>query len=66
MSMMNAHMPGLDKGNGMYFFFVKLEARTPGGLIYYKSKFFYDHPTDADPYNIHNSLTEVVLCPDSY
>ncbi|KAK1263436.1 putative indole-3-acetic acid-amido synthetase GH3.1 [Acorus gramineus] len=73
MLVMDVHVPRLDKGKGMHFLFVKSQARTPSGLIvqpvltsYYKSKFFYDHPTAADPYNIYNSPIEVILYPDSY
>uniref|UniRef100_A0A8R7TE20 Uncharacterized protein n=1 Tax=Triticum urartu TaxID=4572 RepID=A0A8R7TE20_TRIUA len=29
---MNLHFPGLDKGKGLYFLFVKSESKTPGGL----------------------------------
>ncbi|KAK1324791.1 Indole-3-acetic acid-amido synthetase GH3.6 [Acorus calamus] len=73
MPVMDAHVPGLDKGKGMYFLFVKSEARTPGGLVarpvltsYYKSKYFRDRPSNTDPYNVYTSPTEAVLCPDSY
>ena len=51
-------MKGIDKGKGMYLFFIKSEAKTPGGLLarpvltsYYKSRYFKERP--YDPYNIY-------------
>ncbi|ERN12786.1 hypothetical protein AMTRI_Chr02g217940 [Amborella trichopoda] len=68
---MNQHVPGLDKGKGMYFLFVKSEAKTPSGLLarpvltsYYKSKHFTERP--YDPFNVYTSPNEAILCPDSY
>jgi auxin responsive GH3 family protein len=64
-------MQGLDKGKGMYFFFIKSEAKTPGGLparpvltSYYKSPHFRERP--YDPYNVYTSPNQTVLCPDAY
>eukprot|EP01018_Ginkgo_biloba_P003026 Gb_33150 [translate_table: standard] len=64
-------MPGLDKGKGMYFLFVKSETRTPGGLLarpvltsYYKSRHFRERP--YDPYNVYTSPNEAILCADAY
>jgi len=64
-------MPGLDKGKGMYFFFIKSEAKTPGGLLarpvltsYYKSLYFKERP--YDPYNVYTSPNQTVLCPDTF
>lgn len=71
MPVMNQYMQGLDKGKGMYFFFIKSEAKTPGGLLarpvltsYYKSSYFKERP--YDPYNVYTSPNQAVLCPDAY
>lgn len=64
-------MPGLDKGKGLYFLFVKSETKTPGGLLarpvltsYYKSEHFKTRP--YDPYNVYTSPNEAILCSDSF
>lgn len=64
-------MPGLDKGKGLYFLFVKAETKTPGGLLarpvltsYYKSEHFKNRP--YDPYNVYTSPNETILCADSF
>lgn len=71
MPVMSQFVEGLDKGKGMYFLFIKSEAKTPGGLVarpvltsYYKSSHFRDRP--YDPYTNYTSPNEVILCPDSY
>ncbi|CAK9161391.1 unnamed protein product [Ilex paraguariensis] len=71
MPVMNQFVPGLDKGKGMYFLFIKSEAKTPGGLLsrpvltsYYKSSYFRQRP--YDPYTNYTSPNETILCPDSY
>ncbi|KAK8622832.1 hypothetical protein V6N13_117731 [Hibiscus sabdariffa] len=71
MPVMSQFVPGLDKGKGMYFLFIKSEAKTPGGLVarpvltsYYKSSHFRDRP--YDPYTNYTSPNETILCPDSY
>ncbi|KAM0010924.1 putative GH3 family protein [Helianthus debilis subsp. tardiflorus] len=71
MPVMNQFVPGLDKGKGMYFLFIKSEAKTPGGLLarpvltsYYKSTHFKERP--YDPYTNYTSPNETILCPDSY
>ncbi|XP_022942727.1 indole-3-acetic acid-amido synthetase GH3.6-like [Cucurbita moschata] len=71
MPVMTQFIPGLEKGKGMYFLFVKAEARTPGGLLarpvltsYYKSSHFKDRP--YDPYTNYTSPNEAILCTDSY
>ncbi|KAJ8617824.1 hypothetical protein MRB53_014010 [Persea americana] len=71
MPVMDQFLPGLDKGKGMYFLFVKSEAKTPCGLVarpvltsYYKSKHFKDR--SYDPYNVYTSPNETILCSDSY
>ncbi|KAL9233876.1 hypothetical protein vseg_008812 [Gypsophila vaccaria] len=71
MPVMNLYVPGLDKGKGLYFLFVKSESRTPGGLLarpvltsYYKSDHFKTRP--FDPYLVYTSPTEAILCPDSF
>ncbi|KAL8237813.1 hypothetical protein R6Q59_018894 [Mikania micrantha] len=71
MPVMNQFVPGLDKGKGMYFLFIKSESKTPGGLVarpvltsYYKSPHFKHRP--YDPYTNYTSPNESILCPDSY
>ncbi|KAG6387376.1 hypothetical protein SASPL_152563 [Salvia splendens] len=71
MPVMSQFVPGLDKGKGMYFLFIKCESKTPGGLparpvltSYYKSSHFMDRP--YDPYTNYTSPNEAILCPDSY
>ncbi|KAI4322852.1 hypothetical protein L6164_022505 [Bauhinia variegata] len=71
MPVMSQFVPGLEKGKGMYFLFIKSEAKTPGGLLerpvltsYYKSSYFRDRP--YDPYTNYTSPNETVLCLDSY
>ncbi|GMN34469.1 hypothetical protein TIFTF001_004701 [Ficus carica] len=71
MPVMNLYVPGLDKGKGLYFLFVKAEAKTPGGLVarpvltsYYKSEHFKTRP--YDPYNVYTSPNEAILCADSF
>lgn len=64
-------MPGLDKGKGLYFLFIKAETKTPSGLVarpvltsYYKSEHFKTRP--YDPYNVYTSPDEAILCVDSF
>ncbi|KAF7823084.1 Indole-3-acetic acid-amido synthetase GH3.6 [Senna tora] len=71
MPVMSQYVSDLDKGKGMYFLFIKSEARTPGGLIarpvltsYYKSSHFKDRP--YDPYTNYTSPNDTILCLDSY
>ncbi|XP_057964834.1 probable indole-3-acetic acid-amido synthetase GH3.1 [Malania oleifera] len=71
MPVMNLYVPGLDKGKGLYFLFVKSETKTPGGLLarpvltsYYKSEHFKSRP--YDPYMVYTSPNETILCPDSF
>ncbi|XP_077215377.1 putative indole-3-acetic acid-amido synthetase GH3.1 [Tasmannia lanceolata] len=71
MPVMNIYVPGLDKGKGLYFLFVKSETITPGGLVarpvltsYYNSDHFKSRP--FDPYNVYTSTNESILCPDSF
>lgn len=68
--LMNAHVPGLDQGRGMYLLFVKPEITTPSGLVarpvltsYYKSRHFRNRPDS--PYTRYTSPDEAILCPDS-
>ncbi|GAB2279614.1 hypothetical protein Dimus_014257 [Dionaea muscipula] len=70
MPIMNRYVPGLDKGKGLYFLFIKAETKTPGGLVarpvltsYYKSDHFKKRP--YDPYNVITSPNEAILCSDS-
>ncbi|WCJ17849.1 Auxin-responsive GH3 family protein [Euphorbia peplus] len=71
MPVMNLYVPGLDKGKGLYFLFVKSETKTQGGLLarpvltsYYKSDHFKTRP--YDPYNVYTSPNEAILCADSF
>ncbi|GER53357.1 auxin-responsive GH3 family protein [Striga asiatica] len=71
MPVMSQSVPGLEKGKGMYFLFIKCETKTPGGLparpvltSYYKSTHFKNRP--FDPYTNYTSPNEAILCPDSY
>ncbi|XP_062206976.1 probable indole-3-acetic acid-amido synthetase GH3.2 [Phragmites australis] len=71
MPVMNVYVPGLDKGKGLYFLFIKSETKTPGGLparpvltSYYKSDHFKHRP--YDPYNVYTSPTAAILCTDSF
>lgn len=71
MPVMNLFVPGLDKGKGLYFLFVKSETKTPGGLLarpvltsYYRSEHFKTRP--FDPYNVYTSPNETILCADSF
>uniref|UniRef100_A0A7N0UEM6 Uncharacterized protein n=1 Tax=Kalanchoe fedtschenkoi TaxID=63787 RepID=A0A7N0UEM6_KALFE len=71
MPVMNLYVPGLDKGKGLYFLFVKSETKTPGGLLarpvltsYYNSDHFKTRP--HDPYNVYTSHNESILCTDSF
>ncbi|KAK3221563.1 hypothetical protein Dsin_008588 [Dipteronia sinensis] len=71
MPVMNLYVPGLDKGKGLYFLFVKAESKTTGGLLarpvltsYYKSEHFKTRPYDA--FNVYTSPNEAILCADSF
>ncbi|WVZ99123.1 hypothetical protein U9M48_044470 [Paspalum notatum var. saurae] len=71
MPVMSQAVPGLDAGKCMYLYFVKAEARTPGGLparpvltSFYRSRHFRDRP--HDPYTVYTSPDEAVLCVDAY
>ncbi|XP_059624745.1 probable indole-3-acetic acid-amido synthetase GH3.1 isoform X2 [Cornus florida] len=71
MPVMNLYVPGLDKGKGLYFLFVKAESKTPSGLVarpvltsYYNSDHFKTRP--YDPYMVYTSPNEAILCVDSF
>ncbi|KAG8062954.1 hypothetical protein GUJ93_ZPchr0003g16816 [Zizania palustris] len=71
MPVMNLYVPGMDKGKGLYFLFVKSETTTPGGLTarpvltsYYKSEHFKNRP--YDPYHDYTSPTAAILCADAF
>ncbi|KAE8665950.1 putative indole-3-acetic acid-amido synthetase GH3.8 [Hibiscus syriacus] len=71
MPVMNLYVPGLDKGKGLYFLFVKPSTKTPGGLLarpvltsYYNSDHFKTRP--YDPFNVYTSPNEAILCMDSF
>ncbi|KAK4714820.1 hypothetical protein R3W88_020727 [Solanum pinnatisectum] len=71
MPVMSQFVPDLEKGKGMYFLFIKSEAKTPGGLparpvltSYYKSPHFKNRR--PDPYTNYTSPNDTILCSDSY
>uniref|UniRef100_A0A804UGP8 Indole-3-acetic acid-amido synthetase GH3.6 n=2 Tax=Zea mays TaxID=4577 RepID=A0A804UGP8_MAIZE len=71
MPVMSQAVPGLDRGRCMYLYFVKAESRTPGGhparpvlTSFYRSRHFLERP--HDPYTVHTSPDEAVLCVDAY
>ncbi|KAG5578953.1 hypothetical protein H5410_049580 [Solanum commersonii] len=62
--------PDWGNGKGMYFMFIKSEAKTPGGLLacpiltsVYKSSLFKNSNSRVSPYT---SPIEAILCLDSY
>ncbi|KAG5578952.1 hypothetical protein H5410_049579 [Solanum commersonii] len=70
MSAVSQFFPDLEKGKGMYFMFIKAEAKTPGGLLtrtsltsLYKSSHFRSSLSRVSPYT---SPNEAILCLDSY
>ncbi|KAL1557919.1 putative indole-3-acetic acid-amido synthetase GH3.1 [Salvia divinorum] len=70
MPVMDQYVKGLDKGKGLYFYFIKAETKTPGGLLarpvltsYYKSDLFKTRP--YDPFNVYTSPNEAILCEDN-
>ncbi|KAL8168403.1 hypothetical protein V2J09_009902 [Rumex salicifolius] len=65
------YYPGTDKGKVLSFLFIKAETKTPGGLVaqpaltsYLKSNHFKNR--GFDPENQLTSLTESILCHDSF
>ncbi|KAJ7981368.1 putative Indole-3-acetic acid-amido synthetase GH3.3, partial [Quillaja saponaria] len=73
MPVMDQFIPGLDKGKGIKFSFIRKETKTPGGLVarpatisILKSQNLITDRT-YDPYaNYMTSPKEVILCPDWY
>ncbi|WMV48837.1 hypothetical protein MTR67_042222 [Solanum verrucosum] len=70
MSVVSQFFPDLEKGKGMYFLFIKSEAKTPGGLLarpiftsVYKSSHFRSSYNHVSQYT---SPIEAILCLDSY
>ncbi|KAE9614265.1 putative GH3 family protein [Lupinus albus] len=71
MPVMNLYVPDLNKGKGLYFYFIKAETKTASGLVarpvltsYYKSEAFKNRP--YDPYNVYTSPDDAILCIDSF
>ncbi|KZV14756.1 hypothetical protein F511_40091 [Dorcoceras hygrometricum] len=71
MPVISQYVPGLDRGKGMLFLFVKSDAKTPSGLLarpaltsYFKSSYFKNRP--HDPYTNYTSPNEAILCEDYY
>uniref|UniRef100_M1CC68 GH3 family protein n=1 Tax=Solanum tuberosum TaxID=4113 RepID=M1CC68_SOLTU len=69
MSVVSQFVPDLEKGKGMYFMFIKSEAKTPGGLLarpvltsIYKSRHFRSRNSHVWPYT---SPIEAILFIDS-
>ncbi|WMV48841.1 hypothetical protein MTR67_042226 [Solanum verrucosum] len=69
MSVVSRFFPDLGKGKGMYFMFIKSEAKTPGGLLarpmltsVYKSSLF----KNSNSHVSYTSPIEAILCLDSY
>ncbi|XAR72950.1 hypothetical protein NMG60_11019766 [Bertholletia excelsa] len=56
MPVMNLYVPGLDKGKGLYFLFVKSETKTPGGLL---ARHPPTRPSSADSFQ---SMYTQMLC----
>lgn len=71
MPVISQYVPDLEKGKGMYFWSIKSEAKTPGGLpacpvltSMYKSP--YVNNGCISPYANYTSPAETILCQDSY
>ncbi|XP_073156570.1 indole-3-acetic acid-amido synthetase GH3.6-like [Henckelia pumila] len=71
MPVMSHFVPGLDRGKGMHFLFVRSDGKTPNGLpirpaltSYYKSSHFKNRP--FNPYTNYTSPNETILCHDHY
>ncbi|XP_050209474.1 probable indole-3-acetic acid-amido synthetase GH3.1 [Mercurialis annua] len=69
-AVMNLFVPEPDKGKGLYFYFVKSETRTAGGLVaqpatshYFKSDKFKRVMSEA---KVFTSPIESILCPDLF
>ncbi|KAM3204027.1 hypothetical protein P3L10_027436 [Capsicum annuum] len=69
-SVISKFVPDLDKGKGMYFFFLKPEAKTPGGILARAatSNLFKSHHFSSSNNRLMSSTspTEAILCLDSY
>ncbi|RCV42419.1 hypothetical protein SETIT_9G215200v2 [Setaria italica] len=70
MPVMSRHVPLLDEGSGFYFYFVKSETKTPGGLpartvmtSFFRSDHFKKLP--YDPRRKYTSPAAAVLCEDT-
>ncbi|KAL6634319.1 hypothetical protein ACP70R_026990 [Stipagrostis hirtigluma subsp. patula] len=71
MPVMNQYVPGLEKGKGLFFLFVKSETKTPGGLpartvltSYYKSDHFKNRSIDT--YHTCTSPMAAIHCADTF
>ncbi|KAL6640747.1 hypothetical protein ACP70R_021870 [Stipagrostis hirtigluma subsp. patula] len=60
------YMPGLDKGKGLYFLFVRSEAKTPGGLPVRTALTSYYKSDDFAACHGYTSPTAAVLCADVF
>ncbi|KAL6906521.1 hypothetical protein ACP4OV_004122 [Aristida adscensionis] len=68
---MSQYVPGLEKGKGLFFLFIKPEMNTPAGIpartvltSYYKSNQFKDRACDT--YHTCTSPMEAILCTDTF
>ncbi|CAI9115062.1 OLC1v1015896C1 [Oldenlandia corymbosa var. corymbosa] len=72
MPVMSQYVSDLDKGKGMYFLFIKSEAKTPGGLVAstvstsYSKKSASLKNKPSDPYANHTSPIQTILCPETF
>ncbi|XP_021301992.1 probable indole-3-acetic acid-amido synthetase GH3.8 isoform X2 [Sorghum bicolor] len=70
-AVVNQYVPGLDKGSGLYFLFVKSETTTPGGLPARTilTRIFTSDGVWKLPYNPRRGLTSpaaAVVCEDTF
>ncbi|CAI9115054.1 OLC1v1015888C1 [Oldenlandia corymbosa var. corymbosa] len=72
MPVMSQYVSDLDKGKGMYFLFIKCEAKTPGGLVASTVSTSYSKNSaslknkPSDPYANHTSPIQTILCPETF
>ncbi|XP_004980151.1 probable indole-3-acetic acid-amido synthetase GH3.8 [Setaria italica] len=69
MPVINQYVPGLDKGRGLYFHFVNLETKTPGGLLaqpVLTSLFKSDHFKKLPLSGALTSPVAAILCPNAF
>ncbi|KAI5014249.1 hypothetical protein ZWY2020_055639 [Hordeum vulgare] len=63
----NLHSPGIDKGKGLYFLFVKPETKTPGGLTAWSVQTsIYKNENFKNFSRNHTSPRAALLCADTF